>query len=194
VFTFLACCGFVKPTMKVCARRFNIYFAALAALVLICGCQTEKNQKPNPKKTVAALRVHLESSPSESGTTQTVSVLRANPVAVTIARDPILTEANVIAAKVIEAPGGFGIEIRFDETGSMILEQYSAANPGRHFVIFAQWGEKLTDGRWLAAPLITHRIADGVLAFTPDCSREEADQLVLGLNNVAKKIQKGYFK
>jgi hypothetical protein len=66
------------------------------------------------------------------------------------------------------------------------LEQYSAGNPGRHFVIFGQWGDKLANGRWLAAPLITHRIANGVLTFTPDLSRPEADQMVLGLSNVAQ--------
>ena len=49
-----------------------------------------------------------------------------------------------------------------------MLEQYTAANPGRHLVIFGQWGDKLADGRWLAAPLITHRISNGLLAFTPD--------------------------
>jgi murein DD-endopeptidase MepM/ murein hydrolase activator NlpD len=48
-------------------------------------------------------------------------------------------------------------------------------------------GRKTRDGRWLAAPIITRRISNGVLVFTPDCSREEADQLVLGLNNVAKE-------
>ena len=98
------------------------------------------------------------------------------------------------AAKVIDTPGGFAIEIQFDETGTWLLEQYSAANPGGHFVIFGQWGDKLVNGRWLAAPLITHRIANGVLAFTPDCSREEADQLVLGLNNVAAQIRKRQMK
>jgi hypothetical protein len=35
------------------------------------------------------------------------------------------------------------------------------------------------------------RISDGVLVFTPDASREEADRIVLGLNNVAKEAQKG---
>ena len=47
-------------------------------------------------------------------------------------------------------------------------------------------GRQMANGRWLAAPLITHRIGDGVLAFTPDMSRAEADQFVLGLNNVAQ--------
>jgi hypothetical protein len=71
-----------------------------------------------------------------------------------------------------------------------VLEHNTAGNPGRHLVIFGQWGDKLTDGRWLAAPLITHRIGDSLLAFTPDTTRDEADQLVLGLDNVAKNINK----
>ena len=47
----------------------------------------------------------------------------------------------------------------------------------------------LAENRWLAAPVIPSRIGNGVLTFTPDASREEADQIVLGLNNVAKKVQ-----
>jgi hypothetical protein len=178
--------------MKVCTRQFNVYFALAAACALLCGCQTDKNDEK-----VSVLRVHLEVgavNAGEMGTAQTVSVLRADPVDVTIARDPILTEANVVAARVINVPGGFAVEIRFDETGTWVLEQNTAGNPGRHLVIFGQWGDQLTDGRWLAAPLITHRIGDGVLAFTPDASREEADRLVLGLNNVAKKNIKGASK
>ena len=106
---------------------------------------------------------------------------------VTIAKTPILTEANLSGARVVETPGGFAIEVKFDETGGWTLEQYSAANPGKHLVIFGQWGDKLADGRWLAAPLLTHRLAGGVLTFTPDASREEAVQLLLGLNNVGTK-------
>jgi preprotein translocase subunit SecD len=175
--------------MKVCARQFNIYFAVAAMFALLCGCQTDK-----PPKDVGALRVHIETNPGPGDTSQTVSVLRSDPVQVTVATDPILTEANIVSARVIDSPGGFAIEVRFDETGTWSLEQYSASNPGKHFAIYGQWGEKLVNGRWLAAPLITRRIASGLLAFTPDMSRAESDQLVLGLNNVAKKIQKGSFK
>jgi preprotein translocase subunit SecD len=171
--------------MKVWTQRFNIYLALAAALILLCGCQTEK-----PKKPTAALRVHIEANSDTLGTSQAVSVLRADPVLVTIAQEPILTEANLIAARILDAPGGCAIEVRFDETGTWILEQYTAANPGRHLVIFSQWGENLADGRWLAAPLITHRIGNGVLAFTPDMSRLEAEQLVLGLTHVAEFNQK----
>ena len=175
--------------MKVLARRFNIYLALAFLPGLVCGCQTHK-----PGKEVGALRVHVEVSPDPAGTSQNISVLRSDPVSVTINREPILTEANIVMAKVIDARGDFAIEIKLDENGTWLLEQYSAANPGRHFAIFGQWSEKPVAGRWLAAPVITHRIADGVLAFTPDCSREEADQLVPGLNNVAKKIRKHSLK
>lgn len=181
---------FCGSTMKVYARRFNIYFALAMAVAMLGGCQTDKK-----KDEVSVLRVHLQASQNTVGETVPVSLLRSNPVSVTVAHDPILTEANVVAARVIETPGGFAIEVQFDETTSLMLEQYSSANPGLHFVIFGQWGEKVkTDARWLAAPLITHRIPNGQLAFTPDMTRAEADRFVAGLNNVAKKLKKGVLK
>ena len=122
--------------MKVLARRFNIYLALAFLLGPVCGCQTGK-----PEKEAGALRVHIEVSPDPAGTSQDISVLRSNPVLVTIKREPILTEANIVSAKVIDARGGFAIEINFDENGAWLLEQYSAANPGGHFVIWSQWSE-----------------------------------------------------
>jgi hypothetical protein len=180
----------VNATMKVYVRRFNTYLVLAVLLALFCGCQTEKKKE---KKEISALRVHLQTNPGPEGSTQVVSVLRTDPVSVTIGQNPILTEANVIVARVIDTPGGFAVEIKFDESATLMLEQYSAANPGRHFVIFGQWGDKITDGRWLAAPLITHRIANGVLSFTPDLTRAQADRFVFGLNNVAKQAQGGVF-
>ena len=176
--------------MKAITRQFNL-FLALMALAMLCGCQTAKDK---PGKEVSDLRVHIEVNPDNAGTSQTVSVLRSDPMSFTIAKEPVLSEANIIAARVINARGGFAVEIQFDEINTLVLEQYSAANPGKHFVIFGQWGEKVEDGRWLTAPLITHRIVGGRLSFTPDMTREEADRLVLGLNNVAKIISKGQLK
>jgi preprotein translocase subunit SecD len=163
-------------------RRFNTILTALTALALVGGCVTGKKDD----KHLSALRLHVESSANVEGGGQTVSVLRNQPVLVTIGMAPVLTEANVIAAKLLETPGGFALEVKFDETGAWILEQYSSANPGKHFVIFGQWSDRLGDGRWLAAPQISRRLATGVIAFTPDASRDEAKQLVLGLNNAAK--------
>ena len=176
--------------MKVCARRFNTYLALATVLAFFCGCHTTDKKA----KEVSALRVHLQANPNEVGASDTVSVLRGDPLSVTVMHEPILTEANVLAARVIDTPGGFAVEIQFDESATLMLEQYTAANPGRHLVIFGQWGDKVADGRWLAAPLITHRISNGKLAFTPDISRTESDRFVLGLNNVAAKIHKGMFK
>lgn len=174
--------------MKVYARRFNIFFSLLVAVVVVSGCQTKLK-----KEKVSVLRIHLQAGSNIANATVPVSVLRSNPVSVTVARDPILSEANIVAARIIETPGGFAVEVQFDETSSLILEQFSASNSGLHFVIFGQWGEKVAnDARWLAAPLITRRIANGQLSFTPDSTREEAVRLVLGLNNAAKQAKKGF--
>ena len=176
--------------MKVCGLHFNLYLALAVALTLACGCRTASKKD----KQISALRVHIEAVADPTGRIVPISVVRASPVLVNIAINPILTEANVVAARVIQSPGGFAVEIKFDETGGWILEQYSASNPGKHFAIYGQWGEKLKEGRWLAAPLIQHRIGDGLLAFTPDADREEMDQFVLGFNNLAKKNKKDSFK
>jgi hypothetical protein len=175
--------------MKVLTRLFNIYLALAILLGLAGGCQTEKK-----KSQTAALRVHIEVPPDPTGDTQPISVIRSDPVLITVKRMPILTEANLLEAKIIEAQGGFALSLKFDETGTWTVEQYSASNPGLHFVIYGQWSEKPTDGRWLAAPLITHRVTGGTLVFTPDCSREEADQFVLGLKEAMKQIHKGQLK
>jgi preprotein translocase subunit SecD len=171
--------------MNFYALRFNLYLLlVMAAMLAVTGCKTDKTKKAD--KHVSSLRLYLENRAQVPGSGETISVLRASPVLVTIGQEPILTEANVIAAKLLETPGGYAIEVRFDESGTWILEQYTSANSGRHIAIFSQWSDQTKDSRWLAAPIISHRIANGILAFTPDASREEAQQIVIGLNNQAK--------
>lgn len=176
--------------MKGYTRRFNLFLALAVAAVLVAGCAALGFKGNEP---TGALRVHIELPPNNAAlsadTAETVSVLRADPVKVTIDKDPVLTENNLVAAKVVATPEAQAIEVRFDENGTWILEQYSAANPGRHFVIYAQWGKNLKDGRWIAAPLITGRINNGILSFTPDMSTNETAQLITGLNNVIKQFQ-----
>jgi len=174
--------------MNFYARGFNLY---LLAALLLCGCATKDKDK---NAFLGTLRVHIESSGTIPDGGQKIKLLRANPVEVTVDSESILSEANILAVTLINTPGGFAIKVKFDETGSWTLEQYSAANPGRHFAIFAQWDKNPGDGRWLAAPLITHRISDGTLVFTPDCSREEARKLMISVNLAAKKINTGSLK
>jgi preprotein translocase subunit SecD len=180
--------------MMIRRLAFNIYLLGLAASVafLICGCQSAESKH---KKQLSTLHLHAETNPDPMGKSERVKVFRAEPFWVTIDKQPFLTEAFVKEARVIDVMGGFALQIQFDRQGTWILEQYTAALRGRHIAIFSQFAdpgqEKLNEGRWLAAPLIATHITDGLLTFTPDATREEANQIALGLNNVAKKLQAG---
>jgi len=170
--------------MNFCGRRFNLYLLALTLALLATGCTLLQHK---PKET-AALRIHIESEASSAGTGHNISVLRAQPVSISIIDEPIITEANVISARLIDAAdGSFSLEIKLNQSGSWALEQYTSINPGKHLVIFGQWSSKVSDGRWLAAPLIFRRMAGGTLVFTPDASHEEIEKFVEGLNRIAKK-------
>jgi hypothetical protein len=175
-------------TMNFCRRRFNLYFLpVMVLLALVSGCQSTKKLVHHKDEPVGIVRIHVESESSQEGFTKSISVMRSHPVTVNITTDPIVTEADVTGARLLSAPGGgFVIELKFEETAGWKLEQISAINPGKHLVIFAQWNDKPEDGRWLAAPKITRRMAGGILTFTPDASHEEAEKLVKGLNEAAK--------
>src|SRR5262249_39514873 len=147
------------------------------------------------EKQLSTFQLHQEMNPDPMGRTQQIAVYREHPVSFTVSKEPFLNQGNVKEAKVIDVMGGFALRIEFDQEGSMLLEQYSSASRGRHIAAFSQWGDspqvKLNQGRWLAAPKIQTHITDGVFIFTPDATREEAEQIALGLNNVAKKQATG---
>ena len=170
--------------MNFYVRRFNLYLLLMLVAFLAGGCLWTKKKIEK----VGAIRIHIESPVSVPGKTETIRLLRSQPVEVVVDEDPTVTEQNILAATLLETPGGFSIRVKFDETGSWMLEQATAGNPGKHLAIFAQWGETIAEGRWLAAPVITRRVADGVITFTPDASREEALKLVEGLNHTAKLL------
>ncbi len=166
--------------------RFNIYFLFPLSLLCFCSCQSEGHKK---KHMAATLRLHVEGNRFEKDRVEVISVLREHPLELTVSRESFLTEADVTEARVVEGNGGFALSIHFDHRGQWLLEQYSAGNKGKRFAIEVEFGPKMAAKRWLAAPVISRRIGDGVLTFTPDASREETEQIVLGLNNVAKKVQ-----
>jgi hypothetical protein len=171
--------------MSFCSRRYNLYLLAAVLGFVVSGCAHMHSR--NKDKPVGVLRLHIESEAGAAGTTKSVSVLRSEPVLVNIMTQPILSEADMTSARLLEAPGGCAVEVKFDEAGSWTLEQFTASNPGKHLVIFGQWSEKVEDGRWLAAPLIVRRSASGTLVFTPDASHAEMEKLVKGLNDFIKK-------
>jgi hypothetical protein len=174
---------FCVATMISRTPRFNIYLLPLLVLVVLTGCQSPETKR---QKQLATVRVHLEVGAGRPGQSQKVSVLRASPMTLNVEKNPFLNEIHVASVSVVDSPAGFLLSIRFNQKGQWLLEQYTAANPNRRLAIRCQWGVAPdVQDRFVAAPLATHRIKDGVLAFTPDASRDEADQIAIGLNNYA---------
>lgn len=170
-------------------ERFNIYLAGalLVAIATACGCRSAEERQQ--RKLLSTLRLHLEASRDGTQADEAVPVYRAKPAWVRITKNPFLTEANVSEAAVVDAVGGFALRIQFDREGKALLNQYTAINRGRKMAIFSQFGSELKDSRWLAAPVISRHITDGVLVFTPDATRAEAAEIALGLNNVSRKAR-----
>jgi hypothetical protein len=175
---------FCVVTMVSRTFRFNIYYLLVAATILAwTGCQTPESKRV---KQIAAVRVHLEANPGPPGRNQQISVLRSTPMRIEIERNPFLNEIHLASAELKDTPGGFAITLRLNDKGRWLLEQYTATNPNKRLLIWSQFGvEPEVKDRWLAAPLITRPIKDGLLTFTPDASRDEAEQIVIGLNNSA---------
>jgi hypothetical protein len=167
--------------------RFNFYLGLLLAGALLGGCLGPESRKKRQPSTIS---VHLEVAPDGTNLNEPVPIYRAEPVMINVERTPFLTELNLSEAKVVDVMGGFAIRIQFDRQGTWLLEQRSVAYHGKRFAIFCKFGAHLKNERWLAAPVISRRIADGVLIFTPDATREEADEIVLGLNNVGREVEK----
>jgi preprotein translocase subunit SecD len=175
--------------MKIRWLRFNLYLcvALPLAAVLAAGCQTEaRKRKHQPSK----LSVHLETHADASNPSERVPIYRQHPFMVNVQKEPILTELNITEAQVEDVVGGFAIRLQFDQQGTWILEQHSVDSRGLRFAIYCEFGKQLKEKRWLAAPIISRRISDGVFVFTPDATREEADQLVLGLTNIGREVKK----
>lgn len=164
--------------------RFNSYLLAAALAFALTGCETTRSKTD---KQAAMLRIHIEVPRDELGQSTPATISRSSPITLQVSRSPFIQESELTQASVVESHGGFSLALQFDQRGTWLLEQYTAMNPGRHLAIAAQFGEKLQETRWLAAPLITRRIANGSLVFSPDASREEAEAIARGLNNIAIK-------
>lgn len=175
--------------MMIRANRFNLYL--VLNLAVLCGCQTEESKR---KHQISTLEIHLEADRDKPDLNELVTISRDHPIPISVQKTPFLTQAFIDKAELADVMGGFAVRIHFARQGAWLLEQYSTANHGKHLAIFSKFvvppSDKLNEGRWLAAPRITQRIADGTLTFTPDATREEADQIVLGLKNIARQLEK----
>jgi hypothetical protein len=168
--------------MKSPPRRFNNYLSAVVLLLLLAGCASSETKKQ--KKEMTALRLFLEAEYDTGDKTEVVPIYRSAPVPLRVFKEPFLDSAYLTEASLVDTMGGFAIVLRFDFHGTLVLENVTTAYRGSRIAIHAEF----TDSRWLGAPRMATRITDGVLAFTPDATRTEAERIVRGLNNAAIKI------
>lgn len=175
--------------------RINTFlpvFVALGVAATLFGCAStpEKKEESKKKKEVAALRIHVEQRENGEGGKE-ISVLRASPVTLKIEKEPFIDERDLVSAKLEETITGFAITLRTTLHGRLLLEMNSVSRLGRHLAIVSTWevDKDKTETRWIAAPKLKAALRDGVLTFVPDCSREEAEHIVQGINNVAIKLE-----
>lgn len=177
----------VYKTMVIKFVRFNLYLVLVLGLVFGGGCQTGSDTGSSKKKKATLLELHMEVGSDGMKDNAPVPIGRDPSVMINVEKDAFLDNAYVSEAKVVEDSDGlFSISLHFDARGTTWLETFTTSNPGKRIAIYCDFGPK----RWLASPVIHKPIRDGVLTFAPDATREEADRIVKGLNDVAKKIKK----
>jgi hypothetical protein len=167
--------------MKICLKWFNIYLMLLMFFFVTTGCDSVEKMK----KTMTTLRLHLEVPKEDTGRSGEVKVTHEN-ILVNVEKEPFLTEGDVAHATVVDTMGGFAIQVVFDSHATTVLDMVTTSHKGSRIAILTQFPLS----HWVAAPLITKRIANGVFTFTPDVTREEADRIVSGLNKVVEKRRK----
>jgi hypothetical protein len=114
-----------------------------------------------------------------------IKVIRASPVTINVEKNAFADEGYVEQARVVDGMAGPMIVIKLNTQGALRLQMWTVDKPGRRVAIWSKW----TEGRWLAAPQVRKPIEDGYIAFAPDATREEAERIVRGLNNVAIKLK-----
>ena len=171
--------------MKTCLRRFNIYLW-LGALLCATGCSSFS------EKDMSSVRLHMESNADGTAANGPVQVTRAK-IQINVEKEPFLTEGDLSGATLVDTVGGFAIQLAFDAHGSILLDMATSSHKGARIAILTQFPKSkkvpIPLSRWVAAPLVTKRISNGLLVFTPDTTREEAERIVSGLNKVAAKAR-----
>lgn len=82
--------------------------------------------------------------------------------------------------------GGFAIWVKFNDFGTALFESITTTHRNKRLVI----GSRFTEARWLAAPMIINTEKSGIIIFTPDATRPEAERIVSGLNNLLDVVRK----
>jgi hypothetical protein len=194
----------VRTNMRIAHQPFNSFFLALvlgvagslagapaAAQDSKTSSSSSSSKKKKEEKAAAMVRVFMETT--DDGTAPKVDVIRSRPISVAITKQPFIDERDIVRAILLETPdGGFMIKLEMTSHGKQALEMATVSSNGRRMVVFSQWtmdGVEKPEERWLAAPLIRSPLHDGVMVFSVDSNREEANRIVDGINNVAIKLK-----
>jgi hypothetical protein len=175
--------------MKSRLCTFNLYFILLCCFIVPACKTTEPPRTKEEKKKddqASTIRLHLEVNRDGTPYNSGVPIYRGSPFLVNIERNPFLNEIDLQQASVVDAVGGFMIHLQFNRHGALILENVTTSYKGKRIAVHSNFGES----RWLAAPIIQRNVSDGTLVFTPDATREEAERIVRGLNNLVAAIKK----
>jgi preprotein translocase subunit SecD len=177
----------LAANMRACFAHFNPYLALLVVAGLGGGCKSPEQRKHD--RTYTNLRFHLESSLDG---TDRQEIVEMSGVKIVVAKAPFLDSASVERASVVDGVGDtYSIEVKFDRHGTLVLDSVTTSYRGRQLAIYAEFGsERPPASRWLGGLLIARRISDGRFEFTPRATREETEEIVLGLNNIAAKLHK----
>ena len=193
--------------MKIQVSSFNIYLLLVSLFLAGCASTDAEKEKAkadakakaqqeatkrNPKKEYATIRFHLETNLDNTGKNRAVPIYRAKPIQIGVEEMCFLDEGKVDQAALVDWGGNYAIQLKFTRSGAFSLETITTSNKGRRLAIYCDFGQskELVESRWLAAPMIERGNPTGVFTFTPDATRDEAERIVNGLNNVAKLLKK----
>lgn len=163
---------------------FNLYLLAVLCFGW-AGCRTAE-KKDKRSEEASTIRLHLEVNADGTPYNTQVPVYRERPYLVNVEKRAFLTELDLVEAAVVEEAGGFLIRLQFDPHGTLVLRNVTTASKGKRVAVYSEFGQ----ARWLAAQVIQRNVTTGTFIFTPDATREEAERIVRGLNNLVAAIKK----
>ncbi|HSH96348.1 MAG TPA: hypothetical protein VK968_19530 [Roseimicrobium sp.] len=170
--------------MKFHLSAFNIYLLC-ALMCLPMGCASSSKKKKGKER--AILRIHLQAQLQTSALANStpISVYREKPVLIDVENDPVIFEVHIEKVEVIDEMGAFSIRVTLNRQGTWLLQNITAQRRNSHMAILGVY----KDIRWLGAPYIDRTITDGIITFTPDATRAEADEFVKRLNETLKEVK-----
>jgi preprotein translocase subunit SecD len=149
----------------------------LLLLLLAGGCALFK-----PKPPPVTLRFHEQADASLPESRVRVAYVPGTQQQIIVDPFAQLTERDVVEARLVPAPGGAAVLLKFDLHGANLLSEMTIRMRGRYVVVFV-------DEEPVAAVLVDQRITNGEFLLEADMTEEKERALVNDLNKIAGKKQ-----